>query len=289
MMKLKLFHFVIPLIICFPLFAELSATKDSEGNYSNTIFIYSNFPDYQVWEKLSYNQNRRTLNENGDANGDQKPEFGLNPITGFPEVVWSKFDGSDYEISYSYFNGSEWANHEIITNNDLNDFDPCIEFSDDGTVKVAWWSDEEIQQVYYKIRKINGEWSSNLRVSNPLERSIFPSITALNNLSFVSFESISNSNQSSISLSTIDDDPDPIPALCSRIKIGSDDFAPNSNPSSHSKNGHLWVDWIYDENFLCWSEKIYDEWIFQRYEPYSGLDDIPRARLYIKIKVLNGQ
>lgn len=289
-MKIKLFILAAFILICFvPLFAEMSAIRDSDDNYSSYLLIYRDSPNNEIWKKFSNDPNRVLLNENGDLNADGEPSFAINPITGSPEVVWSKFDGIDYEIAYSYFEGLEWSEYEIITYNNINDFDPCIAFNNDGTVKVAWWSDEPIQQVYYKVRKNNGEWSLTLRVSDFLETSRFPSITALNNLSYVGYESLANPGEKNICLGTIGEDPDPIPQLLTRKKVGTGNLVPNSEPMPHNENDHIWIDWIYDENFLCWSEKIDDEWTPQRYEPYSGPEDILRARLYIKIKVLDGQ
>jgi hypothetical protein len=289
-MKIRLFILVISvLIFSFAALGEMSTVKDSNDNYSSHIFMYRDHPYDEIWGKFGDNPNRVSLNENGDLNCDQVPSFSINPTTGFLEVVWSKFDGTDYEVAYSCFNGSEWSSYDVITNNSFNDFDPYLAFSDDGIIKVTWWSDEPIPQVYYKIRKANGLWSLKLRISDPFETSRFPSIAALNHLSFISFEAPIDSNSKNIYVAGGTDDPDPHPYLINRVFIGSSDFAPNSQPKPHVLDGHIWVDWIYDENFLCWSEKIGKDWTLQRYEAYSGPDDIQRARLYIKIKVLNGQ
>ncbi len=289
-MKIRLFILIIFLLIyCFTILAEISTVKDSDNNYSSHIFMYRDYPYNEIWKRFSNNPNRVPLNENGDSNCDGKPSFTINPITGFPEVVWSKFDGNDYEIAYSYFDGLEWSNHEIITDNNFNDFNPCIAFNNNGTLKITWWNDEPVQQVYYKIRKNSEDWSLKLRVSDHLEISRFPSIVALNNLSYISYETLTNQNNKDIYSANIDDDPDPHPTLTYRIKVGTSDFVSNSEPTPQLKDGHLWVDWIYDENFICWSEKIGNEWTPQRYERYSGPEDIIRTRLHVRMKVLNGQ
>lgn len=289
-MKVRLLiTFKFFLICCFAVLAEVSTVKDSNNNYTSHIFMGREYPHNEIWVKYGNDPNKIPLNENGDLNGDGKPALAVNPLTGYPEVAWSKFDGIDYEIAYSHFDGSTWSTPELITDNDINEFDPFIAFSGDGTVKITWWTDEPIQQVYYKLRKYSGDWSITIRVSDFLQKSQYPSIATLNNLSYVVYENPASPNVKNIVMGGIIDDPDPIPQLLSRITIASSDFAPNTLSTPHVLDGHVWVDWIYDENFLCWSEKIGEEWTPQRYEAYSGLDDIPRARLYIKIKVLNDQ
>ncbi len=269
------------------LHAEVSVIKDLQGNYSCILFAYRDNPENEVWNRYSCFNNWLALNENGDLSSDGIPSFGINPITYLPEIVWSKFDGSDYEIAYSYFNGIAWSNIELLTDNNIDDLNPNITFNNNGKAKVTWWSDEIIPQVYYKIKEYNAPWSSSLCISNASEISRFPSIAPLENLSYAGFEKYVTQASKIILVAGIIDDPDPhSPGV---TYLGDSVFEPSTEPTSYFENGHLWVDWIYDENYLCWSEKIGDSWTAQQYEPYSGPDDIPRARLYIKTQVLNGQ
>ncbi|MEW5807735.1 MAG: hypothetical protein AB1756_10385 [Acidobacteriota bacterium] len=289
MMKLRFIIIFTFFAMCgISLHAELSVVKDSSDNYASTIFTFNETQHNEFWKKFSNNPNRALLNENGDLNGDGRPSFAINSFTGFPEVAWSRFDINKYEIVYSFYSGAEWSNYEFLTNDNIDDFDPFIVVSEDGTVKIAWWSNELIPQVYYKIKKYTSNWSLVLQISDPLEKSKYPSIAPYQNLSYVAYETIDSSNNKSIVAEIIDDN-DPIPHVSSKTTIGTSTFPNNTMPTVHAMNQHVWVDWIYDENYLAWSEKIGDQWTQQRYEPYSSSEDIPRARLYIKIKVLNNQ
>jgi hypothetical protein len=288
-MRFKLFIFAfLVLIFSSSVYSELSVLLDDNGNFSGIIFSYNDAPENEFWKKFSNSSNRILLNENGDCNLDGEPHFAIDPTAGLPAVVWSKFDGNDYEIAYSYFNGSIWSNYEFLTDNDQNDFDSRLAFNNEGTIKVTWWVDEPVPEIYYKIRKNSEPWSSSVRVSNISENSKYPSLVASADTSYIPYEISHPPNNKYIIIGSGTDAPDPIPSF-SLANIGSSDFGQKSEPLPHSENGHLWVDWIYDGGFLCWSEKIGDQWTVQRYEPYSDSEDIPRARLYIKIKVLNGQ
>jgi len=58
---------------------------------------------------------------------------------GFPWVVWSAYDGQDYEIYGSHWDGGAWSSEEKITDNEETDSSPAVAFVH-GVVPVVVWS-----------------------------------------------------------------------------------------------------------------------------------------------------
>jgi lysophospholipase L1-like esterase len=58
---------------------------------------------------------------------------------GFPWVVWSAYDGQDYEIYVSHWNGYTWTGENKITENMTSDSFPSITFVL-GTIPFVTWS-----------------------------------------------------------------------------------------------------------------------------------------------------
>ena len=67
----------------------------------------------------------------------------LNPDTaadarGNLWVVWSRYDGKDYEIYLSCWNGQAWTRETRISDNEKNDVFPAIEVGPDGKPLLSW-------------------------------------------------------------------------------------------------------------------------------------------------------
>ncbi|HKY31606.1 MAG TPA: hypothetical protein VJV23_03635, partial [Candidatus Polarisedimenticolia bacterium] len=79
------------------------------------------------------------LNPLGDAGGDGAPSVVLHPLTGFPEAVWSSWDGQDHEIVWSRWNGAAWTTPLPLSQNTLQDLDPRLWIDAAGNRRIAWW------------------------------------------------------------------------------------------------------------------------------------------------------
>ncbi len=58
---------------------------------------------------------------------------------GLPWVVWSAYDGTDYEIYCARWDGRAWSREEKITDNDGTDSSPVLDFAY-GAVPILVWS-----------------------------------------------------------------------------------------------------------------------------------------------------
>jgi lysophospholipase L1-like esterase len=82
---------------------------------------------------------------------------------GFPWIVWSAYDGRDYEIYCSHWNGRTWSEEEKITDNDRTDSSPAVAFVY-GTVPIVVWS-----QSSGKASSLAGKYKSGLDWSHEIQ------------------------------------------------------------------------------------------------------------------------
>lgn len=87
------------------------------------------------------------------------PDVNLG-LGGFPQVVWSEYDGGDYEIVYNSWNGEKWSGEERITDNRESDSHPVVSCIG-GSVPVVFWSQSSGRGsgIFYKYKRVTG-WSS---------------------------------------------------------------------------------------------------------------------------------
>ncbi len=83
--------------------------------------------------------------------------------TGFPWVVWSAYDGRDYEIYSSHWDGRTWSKEEKITDNDVTDSSPALAFAY-GAVPIVVWS-----QFSGKASSLVGKYKSGLSWSHEIQ------------------------------------------------------------------------------------------------------------------------
>jgi lysophospholipase L1-like esterase len=82
---------------------------------------------------------------------------------GFPWVVWSAYDGHDYEIYCSHWNGKTWSKEEKITDNDGTDSSPALAFAY-GAVPIVVWS-----QFSGRVSSLAGKYRSGLNWSREIQ------------------------------------------------------------------------------------------------------------------------
>ncbi|MFQ6082976.1 MAG: GDSL-type esterase/lipase family protein [Candidatus Aminicenantia bacterium] len=94
---------------------------------------------------------------------------------GFLWLVWSGYDGQDYEIYCSFWDGKNWSEEIKITNNSQkNDIFPSISIIS-GNVPIITWaqSGKEGSQIYIKFLE-NNVWSKEIKISSTGRLNTFP-------------------------------------------------------------------------------------------------------------------
>jgi lysophospholipase L1-like esterase len=94
----------------------------------------------------------------------------LDP-NGLPWIVWSSYDGNDYEIFYVSWNGLAWSEEERITENADSDMSPSIAFVPGGIPLVLWSKSSGKSSGIWAKYRMGNAWSPEIPVvSSPEER-----------------------------------------------------------------------------------------------------------------------
>jgi lysophospholipase L1-like esterase len=128
----------------------------SQQNDQDVIFV-SHFDGVDWSENSSLHKDSRYPHIN--------PEVCLD-IKGYPWIVWSAYDGKDYEIWYSYWNGREWSTETRITDNSgISDIYPHIAFLP-GNLPLVAWSQMGIESHVFLVLREKGKWSQEIRIDS---------------------------------------------------------------------------------------------------------------------------
>jgi uncharacterized lipoprotein YmbA len=119
--------------------------------------LYTNFDGFEWGEPSSLNQNPDVPHIT--------PSISLD-YNGLPHVAWSAYDGDDYELYYSYWDGYRWILEKRITSNqNIADTFPSISFLLDSIPVVAWSRYINGKREVSLSYKIGEEWSPELNIS----------------------------------------------------------------------------------------------------------------------------
>jgi len=90
-------------------------------------------------------------------------------------VVWSGYDGEDYEIFCQFWDGEKWADEIRVTNNSLkNDVCPSVEVLSKNVPIVVWaQSEKDGSHIFIKFFK-NDSWSEEIRISSTKGQNVYP-------------------------------------------------------------------------------------------------------------------
>ena len=70
---------------------------------------------------------------------DTAPCISTQPTSsGRAALVWSHWDGNDYEIAFALFDGSRWGRFKALTSNPLNELEAKVIWGRSGTIHIMW-------------------------------------------------------------------------------------------------------------------------------------------------------
>jgi hypothetical protein len=219
------------------------------------------------------------LNPDGAGRGDGRPDIFINPVTGWPCVVWAYNNGSDFDIAYSQWNGSAWRQTEFITASVADELDPRI-FIDDDAIYVVWW--EPTSSAIRLIKREHlGDWQPLESIGGLVGQR--PSVVTWGGTVLVASEQDDGMGGTEIVLSTrIAED------VYDSEVIGS---VPDDSPLEvilHAEQGKLWMDWRNSSTDYAYSEYSGSSWKPAVTVPWT--DDtwvqLEEVRLCIRNKVM---
>ena len=124
--------------------AEVSAELDAFGSYVRTVVeTGASVRNPRIWAVTRLRIGHVALNSRGDKAGDLYPavaEDGAHQR--WPWVVWSHFNGLDYDLVWSRWDGRGWSpTTAVVPGNDRSDaVDPAVAISADGRPCAVWLS-----------------------------------------------------------------------------------------------------------------------------------------------------
>jgi hypothetical protein len=269
-----------------PATAEISAVVANPHQALVQIALVEAEPT-EIWNQVRAIAPQLVLNAGGALRGDHAPALGVNSNTGFSEVVWSYWDGTDTEIAWSYFNGEVWSPAELVTDNLVDDEAPTISFLDDGATAVAWETRAAITSIAYRERQPSGAWSPVIPVSDNSADSTGATIAQYQGRIRVGYIQPSTGSQRAIKIASDPADPSPWPGYFTPEIIAQISFSGDIAPELHSYPNQLFTTWVNSSNEIGFARFDGTTWQTPQTETYTSAEDLPKARIRAKSRALH--
>jgi hypothetical protein len=221
---------------------------------------------------------RVVLNPQGDANGDGPPSILFDPVTGLSAVAWSQHSVNGFDVVISRFDGTSWTTPQVIAGDPgVDELDPQIIASPDGTVHLFYWVSGPTPRVFYTSAPAGTtNWSTPIPVSPPGQVTCRPAGAFFGGVLRVVYEVHEFGYGNS-----------PRQVVIARYEGGAfvtevvamTNYLGDVRPQVHSHGGKLWVDWIDTETSglsgeLAWTRlNAQGQWEPIAYRPYEGVEE----------------
>ncbi len=207
-----------------------------------------------IWEPVRQNVDSALfLNPEGAAREDGRPDYAMDPVTGWPHVVWAWNNGADHDIAYSQWTGDEWDETEFLTNGTSNEIDPRI-FVDEDNVFVVWWEDGA-DKIWLVTRPRDGEWEMSELVSQALQTGMRPSVVSWGGTVLIAAEDDDGQGGKVILIATRQ-----AQGVYATETVGSVSQGGALDVVLHVQQGKLWMDWRHSDEEFAYSEFDDDAW-----------------------------
>lgn len=164
------------------LHAEVSAELDELGAYRRTTILgNASVKNVKIWTVQRQKSTILPLNPDGDLRGDLWPIIVENPLdSNHPWVVWSAFNGNDFDLAWSRFLPGEWSPVKWVQTSypSMDDLDPHIDLdlNDGGRPYITWWRDNGGTGEVYLSIFLNTRWMAAYLISDEGVDSRYPII-----------------------------------------------------------------------------------------------------------------
>jgi hypothetical protein len=163
--------------------AEVSARTSPTGTYVRTvIYASASVQNPRIWSVRRPGLGSVPLNPGGDAMGDLFPVIAESPTPSrWPWVIWSHFNGSDYDLVWSRWLGSRWSAVSPVGPVDSPDdaLEPALVFGADGRPSAVWLSERVGHAQVSMSLFLDTQWMTPFPVSEAGEEPTHPSIEVL--------------------------------------------------------------------------------------------------------------
>jgi hypothetical protein len=163
--------------------AEVSARTNATGTYLRTvIYASASVENPRIWSVRRPVAGSVPLNPRGDAMGDLFPVVAESPTPArWPWLVWSHFNGTDYDLVWSRWLGARWSPVtpvETVSSSD-DALEPALVFGADGRPSAVWLSAGDGNAQVSMSIFLDTQWMSPFPVSEAGEDPSHPTIEVL--------------------------------------------------------------------------------------------------------------
>jgi hypothetical protein len=153
------------------------------GSYVRTVITTSaSVRNPRIWTVTHARFGRAPLNPRGDVAGDLFPAVAEDATQQrWPWVVWSHFNGTDYDLVWSRWSGDGWTAIAPLEadGNPADAVDPAIAMSSDGRPHAVWLSRAAGPATVELSIFLVSRWMAPLAISDPGEDAMNPAIAFL--------------------------------------------------------------------------------------------------------------
>jgi len=101
--------------------------------------------------------NTRVIRHTAGTEFDTSPSLAIDPDTGQPALVWSRYNGSDFDVVLSVFNGATWSRPVTLASTGSNEVEPKAFTAPGDGLHVLWgWPGEPNAFGYGLFRTATG-------------------------------------------------------------------------------------------------------------------------------------
>lgn len=241
-----------------------------------------------IWQATLSPVSSQTLNPSGAQDGDLPPALAISSERGTPTAVWAEWDGSDFEITLSRFDGGSWSPQERLTDNSLDDTQPTVASREDGSTAVVWRAGLPVPRIQYRQHQTSGVWSPVIDVSDGSQSAMSPAVIATNGRVHVSFVEIGGDGSKIVKVAGGGDEADPWPTLFVTEIIAITDWNGELAPGLFSAPSGPISIWTDSPTSVGFSRFNGVTWTTPQFEPYAGAADLEAARIRAKRRALHG-
>ena len=208
-----------------------------------------------IWDPVRDVDPSLFLNPDGGARGDGRPDAAFHPDTNWPHVVWAFSAGSDRDIAYSAWIGTEWSDTEFLTSTVSDDIDPRVYISDVGTAYVVWW-DANLERVWMSALLLGiSTWGDPEQVTGALDTGRRPSILEWEGEVLAAYERDSTGLGQDIVVATRVSE-----AVFTTEIVSTSSSQTPLNVMLHNEGGVLWADWRHSDSEYAYSVYANGAW-----------------------------
>ena len=230
------------------------------------------------WQPVLGEPDATVLNPDGDQRNDGRPSIAYYAENNWPVVVWSYGVGSDFDIAFSEWTGSEWSQVEFLTSSTENEQDPRVFVDPPSDVHVIWWV-PDTEDVWLTHRAAGSDvWTVPELVASGRR----PSVAINGEETLVAFErDASGGAQEIVVLSWQGANPP------SEVVVATTSRSDALDPVLHVVNGQIWVDWKHADDEMAYSQRVDGVWTVLQTVPWAHVSWISEeeARALVQSQV----